>query len=256
MMIFRKYFKEFNKKMDEKKTAIITGASRGIGRATAVELSTAGYFVIINFNSNEAAAAETLKQVRDAGGDGEIIKFDVADPAQTKDGISSIVDRHKNIQVLVNNAGINADGLFLLMGDEEWSSVIDTTLKGFYNVTKPVLREMIKRKCGSIVSVSSVSAMMPNRGQTNYAAAKAGLNAASRALATEVARFGVRVNVVAPGPIETDMIANAPIAEIKKVIPMARVGKPHEVSRVIRFLCSDDASYITGQVIGINGGMC
>jgi len=242
--------------MDEKKVAIITGASRGIGRATAVELSGAGYFVIINYNSNEAAAAETLKQVRDAAGDGEIIKFDVADAVQTKDAISSIVDRHKNIQVLVNNAGINADGLFLMLGEEEWSSVIDTTLKGFYNVTKPIIREMIKRKKGSIVSVSSVSALMPNRGQTNYAAAKAGLNAASRSLSTEVARFNIRVNVVAPGPIETDMIANAPIAEIKKVIPMARVGKPEEVSRVIRFLCSDDASYITGQVIGINGGMC
>ena len=242
--------------MDEKKVAIITGASRGIGRATAVELAAAGYFVIINYNSNEAAAAETLKQVRDAGGDGEIIRFDVADAVQTKDAISSIVDRHKNIQVLVNNAGINADGLFLMLGEEEWSSVIDTTLKGFYNVTKPIIREMIKRKKGSIVSVSSVSALMPNRGQTNYAAAKAGLNAASRSLSTEVARFNIRVNVVAPGPIETDMIANAPIAEIKKVIPMARVGKPEEVSRVIRFLCSDDASYITGQVIGINGGMC
>lgn len=242
--------------MDEKKVAIITGASRGIGRATAVELSGAGYFVIINYNSNEAAAAETLKQVRDAAGDGEIIRFDVADAVQTKDAISSIVDRHKNIQVLVNNAGINADGLFLMLGEEEWSSVIDTTLKGFYNVTKPIIREMIKRKKGSIVSVSSVSALMPNRGQTNYAAAKAGLNAASRSLSTEVARFNIRVNVVAPGPIETDMIANAPIAEIKKVIPMARVGKPEEVSRVIRFLCSDDASYITGQVIGINGGMC
>jgi len=242
--------------MDEKKVAIITGASRGIGRATAVELSAAGYFVIINYNSNEAAATETLKQVQAAGGDGEIIKFDVANHDQTKDAISSIVNRHKNIQVLVNNAGINADGLFLLMGEEEWSSVIDTTLKGFYNVTKPILREMIRRKCGSIVSVSSVSALMPNRGQTNYAAAKAGLNAASRALATEVARFNIRVNVVAPGPIETDMLANAPISEIKKVIPMARIGKPQEVSRVIRFLCSDDASYITGQVISINGGMC
>jgi 3-oxoacyl-[acyl-carrier protein] reductase len=242
--------------MDEKKVAIITGASRGIGRATAVELSAAGYFVIINYNSNEAAAAETLKQVREAGGDGEIIKFDVADHVQTKECISAIVDRHKNIQVLVNNAGINADGLFLMLSEEEWSSVIDTTLKGFYNVTKPIIREMIKRKKGSIVSVSSVSALMPNRGQTNYAAAKAGLNAASRALSTEVARFNIRVNVVAPGPIETDMIVGAPIAEIKKVIPMARVGKPEEVSRVIRFLCSDDASYITGQVIGINGGMC
>ncbi len=242
--------------MDEKKVAIITGASRGIGRATAVELAAAGYFVIINYNSNEAAATETLKQVRDAGGDGEISKFDVADSEQTKDAIGSIVERHKNIQVLVNNAGINADGLFLMLSEEEWSSVIDTTLKGFYNVTKPIIREMIKRKKGSIVSVSSVSALMPNRGQTNYSAAKAGLNAASRSLSTEVARFNIRVNVVAPGPIETDMIADAPIAEIKKVIPMARVGKTQEVSRVIRFLCSDDASYITGQVIGINGGMC
>ena len=203
--------------MEDKKVAIITGASRGIGRATAVELAAAGYFVIINYNSNKAAAEETLKQVLDGGGEGEIIKFDVADSAQTKDAISSIVDRHKNIQVLVNNAGINADGLFLMLGEEEWSSVIDTTLKGFYNVTKPIIREMIKRKKGSIVSVSSVSALMPNRGQTNYAAAKAGLNAASRALSTEVARFNIRVNVVAPGPIETDMLANAPIAEIKRV---------------------------------------
>lgn len=242
--------------MDDKKVAIVTGASRGIGRATAVDLAAAGYFVIINYNSNKTAAAETLNQIHETGGDGEIIKFDVADSGQTKDAISSIIERHKNIQVLVNNAGINADGLFLMLSEEEWGSVIDTTLKGFYNVTKPVIREMIKRKKGSIVSVSSVSALMPNRGQTNYAAAKAGLNAASRALSTEVARFNIRVNVVAPGPIETDMIANAPIAEIKKVIPMARVGKPQEVSRVIRFLCSDDASYITGQVIGINGGMC
>jgi 3-oxoacyl-[acyl-carrier protein] reductase len=256
MMTFSKHFKECNKIMDEKKVAIITGASRGIGRATAVELAAAGFFVIINYNSNEAAATETLKQVQVAGGDGEIIKFDVANADQTKEGISSIVDRYKNIQVLVNNAGINADGLFLLMGDEEWNSVIDTTLKGFYNVTKPVLREMIKRKCGSIVSVSSVSALMPNRGQTNYAAAKAGLNAASRALATEVARFGVRVNVVAPGPIETDMLTNVPRTDLKKIIPMARVGKPQEVASVIRFLCSDDASYVTGQVIAINGGMC
>lgn len=242
--------------MNEKKAAVITGASRGIGRATAVELAAAGYFVIINYNSNKEAAAETLKQVHDNGGDGEIIKFDVADYVQAKDAVNSIAERHQNIQVLVNNAGITADGLFVMLGEEEWSSVIDTTLKGFYNVTKPVIREMIKNKKGSIVSVSSVSATMPNRGQANYAAAKAGLNAASRALSTEVARFNIRVNVVAPGPIETDMIANFPVAEIKKIIPMARVGKPQEVSRVIRFLCSDDASYITGQVIGINGGMC
>ncbi|MGA2553782.1 MAG: 3-oxoacyl-ACP reductase FabG [Smithella sp.] len=242
--------------MDEKKTAIITGASRGIGRATAVELAKSGYFVIINFNSNETAAAETLNLVQSAGGAGEISQFDVADNVRTKDAVKAIIERHKNIQVLVNNAGINADGLFMLLGEEEWDNVINTSLKGFYNVTKPLLREMVRHKSGSIVSVSSLSALMPNRGQANYAAAKAGIIAASRSLATEVARFGIRVNVVAPGLIETDMIKDAPVAEIKKMIPMARLGKPEEVANVIRFLCSDDASYITGQVIGINGGIC
>ena len=242
--------------MDEKRVAIVTGASRGIGRATAIELAKAGYFVVINFKSNKEAAAETLNLVQSTGGVGETMQFDVTDTVQASNSIKSIVERHRNIQVLINNAGINADGLFMMLGEDEWDNVINTTLKGFYNVTKPVLREMVKSKRGSIVSVSSISALMPNRGQTNYSAAKAGLNAATRSLATEVARFGVRVNVVAPGLIETEMIKNAPIAEIKKVIPMARAGKPEEVARVIRFLCSDDASYITGQIIGINGGMC
>jgi 3-oxoacyl-[acyl-carrier protein] reductase len=242
--------------MDENKTAIVTGASRGIGRATAVELAKAGYFVIINFKSNEAAAQETLNLVKSAGGDGELFQFDVADNSQTKDAVKAITERHKNIQVLINNAGITADGLFMLLGEDEWDSVINTSLKGFYNITKPVLREMVRKKCGSIVSVSSLSALMPNRGQANYAAAKAGIIAASRSLASEVARFGIRVNVVAPGLIETDMIKDAPVAEIKKLIPMARLGKPEDVASVIRFLCSSDASYVTGQVIGINGGIC
>jgi len=242
--------------MDEKKTAIVTGASRGIGRATAVELAKAGYFVIINFKSNETAAQETLSLVKSAGGDGEISQFDVADNTQTKDAVKAITERHKNIQVLVNNAGITADGLFMLLGEDEWDSVINTSLKGFYNITKPVLREMVRRKRGSIVSLSSLSALMPNRGQANYSAAKAGVIAASRSLATEVARFGIRVNVVAPGLIETDMIKEAPVEQIKQMIPMARLGKPEEVASVIRFLCSDDASYVTGQIIGINGGIC
>ncbi|KFO68768.1 3-ketoacyl-ACP reductase [Smithella sp. SCADC] len=242
--------------MDDKKTAIITGASRGIGRATAIELAKTGYFVIINFKSNKAAAQETLNLVRSAGGDGEISQFDVTDNTQTKDAVKTIIEHHKNIQVLINNAGITADGLFMLLGEDEWDSVINTSLKGFYNMTKPVLREMVRKKRGSIVSVSSLSALMPNRGQANYAAAKAGIIAASRALATEVARFGIRVNLVAPGLIETDMIKETPVEQIKQIIPMARLGKPEEVANVIRFLCSDDASYITGQVIGINGGIC
>jgi len=242
--------------MEDKKTAIVTGASRGIGRATAIELAKTGYFVIINFKSNEAAAQETLNLVRSVGGDGEIYQFDVANNTQTKDAVKSITERHKNIQVLINNAGINADGLFMLLGEDEWDSVINTSLKGFYNMTKPVLREMVRKKRGSIISLSSLSALMPNRGQSNYSAAKAGIIAASRSLATEVARFGIRVNVVAPGLIETDMVKEAPVEQIKQMIPMARLGKPEEVANVIRFLCSDDASYITGQIVGINGGIC
>ncbi len=243
--------------MDKKKIAIVTGASRGIGRATAVELARTGYYVVINYNASEAAAAETLAQVQAVGQAGEVRKFDVANAEEVKEALAKIIEEHKRIDVLVNNAGVTADGLFMLMGDDEWHSVINTTLNGFFNVTKPVLREMVRRKRGAIVSVSSISAMIPNRGQANYAAAKAGVNAATRSLSKEVARFGIRVNVVAPGPIETDMLNSLPMDAnmIKSAIPMARVGKPEEVARVIRFLCSDDASYITGQVIAINGGM-
>lgn len=243
--------------MGEKKIAIVTGASRGIGRATSVELARTGYYVVINYNASEAAAAETLAQVQAVGQAGEIRKFDVANAEEVKEALAKVVEEHKRIDVLVNNAGVTADGLFMLMGDDEWHSVINTTLNGFFNVTKPVLREMVRKKRGAIVSVSSISAMIPNRGQANYAAAKAGVNAATRSLSKEVARFGIRVNVVAPGPIETDMLSSLPMDAnmIKSAIPMARVGKPEEVARVIRFLCSDDASYITGQVIAINGGM-
>ncbi|MDD5223230.1 MAG: 3-oxoacyl-ACP reductase FabG [bacterium] len=241
--------------MNETKTALVTGGSRGIGRAICVELARAGYFIIINYKSNEAAARETLRLVRDARSDGLISKFDVADSQAAKPALDALLGEHKRIEILVNNAGISADGLFAIMPEENWHSVIDTTLNGFFNVTKPVLKCMVRFRHGSIVSISSVSGLIGNRGQVNYSAAKAGLIGASRALAKEVARLGVRVNVVAPGLVETDMIKEAPVEMIKQLIPMERVGTPEEVAHTVRFLCSEEARYITGQVIPVNGGM-
>ena len=241
--------------MSERQTAIVTGGSRGIGQAIAVELAVHGYDVVITYKANEAAAAETLRLVREAGGDGEALKFDVGDAAEGEGRVIELLARLERVDVLVNNAGIAADGLFLMMPLRDWNAVINTSLGGFFNMTKPVLRKMLRKKRGAIVSLASVSALIGNRGQANYAAAKAGVIAASRALASEVARLGIRVNVVAPGLIATDMIKDAPIENIKQMIPMGRIGQPDEVAKVVRFLCSDDASYITGQVISVNGGM-
>ncbi len=239
----------------EKKTALVTGGSRGIGRAICVELARDGHYVIINYKSNGPAADETLGLVRDTGGDGETACFDVADAAATAEALKDITTRLGGVDVLVNNAGITADGLLAMMPDRDWHAVINTTLNGFYNVTKPVLKKMIRKKKGSIVSISSVAGLTGNKGQANYSAAKGGLIGASRALAQELARLGIRVNVGAPGLIDTDMIHDAPVEFIKQIIPMQRIGRPEEVASVVRFLCSDDASYITGQVISVNGGM-
>lgn len=239
----------------DKKTAIVTGASRGIGRAVAVEMARNNYFVIINYRSNDAAAAETLELVRSAGGDGELMRFDVADSAAAGAAMEDIIKRFAGIDALVNNAGITADNLFLMMPEADWDAVIATTLKGFYNMTKPVLRKMLRQKKGSVVSIASVAGLIGNKGQANYSAAKAGLIGATRSIASEIAKKGIRLNVVAPGLIETDMIKEAPVEMIKNIIPMGRIGTPEEVAKVVRFLCSDDASYVTGQVIGVNGGM-
>ncbi len=238
------------------RVAIVTGAAKGIGKAIAVILAENGYYVVINYLSDKNGAEETLKLVKNAGSDGEIYGFDVRDGEKSETVINDIAERLGRIDVLVNNAGIIKDGLFMMMEPESWKAVVDTSLNGFYNMTRPVIEKMVRERSGVIVSLSSASSLLPNRGQANYSAAKAGLNAASRVVASEVARLGIRVNVVAPGLIETDMIADAPKDHIKNLIPMARIGKPEEVAKVVAFLCSDDASYVTGQILSVNGGMC
>ena len=235
--------------------AIVTGASKGIGRAISIELAKEGYYIIVNYRSDEKGASKTIDMMKETGGKGEIAKFDVTDSKKTKEALDDIFGRFDTIEVLVNNAGVTADGLFIMMAEKDWDIVNNTTLKGFYNMTKPVLKKMVRKKKGCVVSISSVTGVMGNRGQANYAAAKAGLIGASKSIASEVARLGIRVNVVAPGLIETEMIEKVPVDMLKAKIPMARVGQPEEVAKVVKFLCSEDSSYVTGQVIGINGGM-
>ncbi len=241
----------------EKKYALVTGASRGIGRAIALKLAQQGYSVIINYASNVAAAQKTLDDIVAAGGEAELLPFDVSDGKAVAEALQQWKSQHSGeyIAVIVNNAGIRKDNLMMWMPEEEWRSVVSTSLDGFYNVTQPLLKDMLVKKWGRIVNVSSLSGLRGMAGQVNYSAAKGGMIAATKALAQEVAKKRITVNAVAPGFVKSDMTADLNEAELKKMVPAGRFGEAEEVAELVAFLVSDAAAYITGEVISINGGL-
>ncbi len=240
--------------MTAARTALVTGASRGIGAAIACALARDGLDVIVNYVANEAAARDVASRVEALGRKATVCRFDVRDRGETRARIGELLDGAA-IDVLVNNAGVVADAPFPTLDPDAWERVTRTSIDGFYNVTQPLVMPMVRRKWGRIVSVSSVSGVIGNRGQVNYSAAKAALIGATRSLAQELAKRKITVNAVAPGLVETEMIAGAPIEEIVRHIPMQRMGKPEEVADLVAFLASDRAAYITGQVVTIAGGL-
>ena len=240
------------------KYALVTGGSRGIGRAICIKLASLGYTVIINFHSNVKAAEETQNSIEILGGKAELLKFDVSKKEEVDEALDRWEKAHVDdyIEVLVNNAGIRRDSVLFMMSDDDWHSVIDTTLNGFFYLTRRLLKHMMpKKRGGRIINISSLSGIKGLPGQANYSAAKAALIGATKALAQEVAARKVTVNAVAPGFIETDMTMDLPVEELRKLIPLNRLGKPEEVASLVGFLVSPEASYITGEVISINGGL-
>ncbi|MFC7357919.1 3-oxoacyl-ACP reductase FabG [Jejudonia soesokkakensis] len=240
------------------KYALVTGGSRGIGRAICVQLALDhGYHVLINYQSNQEAAQETLRLIEKNDGSGELLQFNVANASDTSNALATWQKSTPEaiIEVIVNNAGITKDGLFMWMKPEDWKTVIDTSLNGFYNVTQPLLQPMLLNRFGRIINIVSLSGLKGTPGQTNYAAAKGALIAATKSLAHEVAKRNVTVNAVAPGFIESDMTSELDVASLKKLIPVNRFGTPQEIAHVVSFLTSQKASYITGEVININGGI-
>lgn len=244
--------------MKTQKYALVTGGSRGIGRAVCIRLAQElGYAVLVNYQTNEAAAEETRRLILDAGGQAELIRFDVSSHKEATQQLNAWKEAHPDlhIEVLVNNAGITRDGLFMWMDQHDWGSVVNTSLNGFYHVTHAVIQDMLRNRYGRIINIASVSGAKGTAGQVNYSAAKAGVIGATKALAQEVAKRKVTVNAVAPGFIETDMTAGLNEKELKSMIPLNRFGKPEEVADLVCFLASTKASYITGEVIHINGGI-
>ncbi len=239
-----------------KPTALVTGGARGIGASVARALAAAGYPVIINYRENHDAAELTRRAIEAAGGRVELWACDVTDHHSVREQLERLIaDRSLFVGIVVNNAGIVKDALFPSLEYADWTSVIRTTLDGFYNVTRPLIMPMARRRWGRVINIASVSGVKGNRGQTNYSAAKAGLVGATRSLALEFARRGVTVNAVAPGLIDTDMIQGLPVDQLMATVPMRRLGQPEEVAQLVCFLVSDAAAYITGQVIGIDGGL-
>lgn len=244
--------------MERKNYALVTGGSRGIGRAICIALARdLNYPVLINYQSNAEAAEETQAIITANGGQAELIRFDVSNPAETREQLTEWKDRHPDdlIEVIVNNAGITRDGLFMWMEPDDWNQVVQTSLNGFYHVTKFLIQDLLRHRYGRIINVTSVSGAKGTAGQTNYSAAKAGLIGATKALAQEVAKRNITVNAVAPGFVETDMTSELDEKELKKLIPLNRFGKAEEVADLVCFLASRKASYITGEVIHINGGI-
>lgn len=235
---------------------LVTGALRGIGRACCLRLARDGYEVVINYRGENGEKADELRaEIERDGGSGSLIKFDIADRDECRTALESYTESHGAFWGIVLNAGICRDNVFVAMDDSDWDDVIHTNLDGFYNVLKPVLMPMCKKRKGRIVVLSSVSGVMGNRGQVNYSASKAGLIGAVKALALELASRNITVNAVAPGVIETDMIQGLPVDEIKNMIPMKRLGKPDDIAAAVSFLISENAGYITRQVLSVNGGL-